>query len=193
MLARVVENKRVYNLNEKNLLRKVIVKIGLERIDIQERVMVKALLDSSVTGLVISSEFSRKQRFKLKKIDRPIYVKNVNSSFNKKEPIEHTVEVNIYYQRHRERTEIDVIGGQKQSVILGMPWLACYNPEIDWKTGEVKMTRYSEKCRKQWRLKQRKAGWQKQKEEEKKKKKKSNEKREKWKRNRKRKNKRENK
>ena len=64
-------------------------------------------------GLVMSSEFTRKQGFKLKKIDRPIYVRNVDGSFNKKGPIEHTVKVNIHYQRHRERTEIDVIGEQK--------------------------------------------------------------------------------
>jgi len=38
----------------------VTVKIGLERIDTQERVMVEALLDSSATELVISSEFVRK-------------------------------------------------------------------------------------------------------------------------------------
>jgi len=41
------------------------------------------------------------------------------------------VEVNIYYQRHRERMEIDIIKGQKWSVILGILWLACHNPEID--------------------------------------------------------------
>ena len=39
---------------------------------------------------------------------------------NKEGPIEHTVELNIYYQGHRERTEIDVIRGQKWSVILGI-------------------------------------------------------------------------
>ena len=54
--------------------------------------------------------------------------------------------------------EIDVIGGQKWTVILGMPWLACHNPEIDWKTGEVKMTRCLEECGKQWRLVQEKSG-----------------------------------
>jgi len=89
--------------------------------------------------LVMSSEFARKQGFKLKKIKRLIYVRNVDGSFNKKKPIEHTVKVNIYYQEHRERTEIDVIGEQKWSVILGMLWLAHHNPEIDWRTGEVKM------------------------------------------------------
>ena len=83
------------------------------------------------TGLVISLEFARKQGFKLKKLDRPIYVRNVNGLLNKKRPIEHTVEINIYYQGHRERTEIDIIGGQKWKVILGMLWLAHHNPEID--------------------------------------------------------------
>jgi len=38
----------------------VTVKIGLEKINIQERVMVEALLDSGVIELVISSEFVRK-------------------------------------------------------------------------------------------------------------------------------------
>ena len=76
------------------------------------------------------------------------------------------VEVNIYYQGHRERTEIDVIGGQKWSVILEIPWLAHHNPEINWRTGEVKMMRCLEECGKQWRPVQGKSGWEKQKEEE---------------------------
>ena len=96
------------------------VKIRLERLDTQEGITVEALLDSRATGLVMSSEFAKKQGFKLKKLERPMQVRNVDGSFNKEEPIENTVEVNIYYQRHRERTEIDVIGGQKWSVILGM-------------------------------------------------------------------------
>jgi len=151
---------------EGKTLREVTVKIGLERIDTQEGVTVEALLDSGVTGLVMSSEFARKQGFKLKKLERPMNVRNVDGSLNKEGPIEYMVEVNIYYQRHRERMEIDVIGGQKWMVILGMPWLACHNPEIDWRTGEVKMTRCPEECGKQWRPVQGKSGWEKQKEEE---------------------------
>ena len=136
---------------EGRTLREVTVKIGLERINTQERIMVETLLDSGVTRLVMSLEFARKQSFKLKKLERLMNVRNVDGSLNKEGPIEHMVEVNIYYQGHRERTEIDVIGGQKWTVILEMPWLACYNPEIDWRTGEVKMTRCLEECRKQWR------------------------------------------
>jgi len=29
-----------------------------------------------------------------------------------------------------------------------MPWLACHNPEIDWRTGEVQMIRCLEECEK---------------------------------------------
>ena len=129
-------------------MREVTVKIGLERIDTQEGITVETLLDSGATELVMSSEFAKKQGFKLKKLERPINVRNVDGLFNKKRPIENTVEVNIYYQ---ERTEINMIGGQKWTVILGMLWLACHNPEIDWRTGEMKMTRCPEECGKQWR------------------------------------------
>jgi len=166
MLARVTDNTSMRNLDKGDLLREVTVKIGLERIDTQEGITVEALLNSGVMGLVMSSEFARKQRFKLKKLDRPMYVRNVDGSLNKERPIKHMVEVNIYYQGHRERIEIDIIGGQKWMVILGMPWLAHHNPEIDWRTGEVKMMRCPEECGKQWRPKQGKPGWQKQKEEE---------------------------
>jgi len=49
----------------------------------------------------------------LKKTEKPIYVRNVDEMFNKKKLIEHPVKVNIYYQEHEERIEIDVIGRQK--------------------------------------------------------------------------------
>ena len=155
---------------EERPLREVTVKIGLEMIDMQEGIMIEALLDSGAIGLVMSSEFARKQEFKLKRLERLMHVRNMDSLLNKKGPIEYIVEVNIYYQGHRERTEINVIGGQKWMVILGMPWLAHHNPEIDWKTEEVKITRCPEECGRQWRLKQEKPEWQKQKEEEAKKK-----------------------
>ena len=128
-----MDNTFCYDLNNRDMLREVIGMIRLERIDTQEEVMVEVLLDSRVMRLVISLEFVRKQGFKLK-----------NRKTN--------------YQGHREKMEIDVIGGQKWSIILGMPQLAHHNPEINWKTGEVKITRYPEEYRKQQRLNQGKPG-----------------------------------
>jgi len=78
----IVNNTSCCNLDNGNILREVIIKIGLERIDTQKGVIVEALLDSKAMGLVMSFEFVRKQEFKLKKIERSIYVRNVNGFFN---------------------------------------------------------------------------------------------------------------
>ena len=68
-------------------------------------------MDSRVTRLVMNLKFARKQEFKLKKIERPIYMKNMDGLMNKEGSIEYIV--NIYYQRHRKKTEINIIRGQK--------------------------------------------------------------------------------
>jgi len=82
MLSKIMEDISYYNLNNGDILREVIVKIGLERINIQESVTVEILLDSGMIRLVMSSNFTRKYGFKLKKIERPIYIRNMDSSFN---------------------------------------------------------------------------------------------------------------
>jgi len=97
MLFRVMNNKFCCNLDNEDMLKEVTVKIGQEIIDIQERVTVEVLLDSSITRLVMSLKFAKKQEFKLKKIKRLIYIRNMDEIFNKEELIENTVEVNIDY------------------------------------------------------------------------------------------------
>ena len=46
----------------------------------------------------------------------------------------------MFFKGHVERARMDVCNLGKTEVILGMPWLAAHNPEIDWEKGEVKMT-----------------------------------------------------
>ena len=80
MHSKVVDNIFYCNLNM-DMLKEVTIKIGLERINIQKGVIVEVLLDSGITELVMSLEFTKKQEFKLK-IKR-IYVRNTNETFNK--------------------------------------------------------------------------------------------------------------
>ena len=96
MLSRIIDNK-FYCSNNRNMLKEVIVKIGPKKIDIQKEVIVEILLNGKIIRLVMSLEFARKQEFKLKKIEIPIYVRNIDGFFNKKRPIEYMVKVNIYY------------------------------------------------------------------------------------------------
>ena len=77
---------------------------------------------------------------------RLIKVKNIDGSDNKGELITHEVEVNMYYKGHVERVRMDVCKLGKTEVILGMLWLAAYNPEINWKMGKVRITRCPPLC-----------------------------------------------
>ena len=156
------QTKKERKEKKEKLLREVTVKIGLKQEEEEERVVTEALLDSGATGLVMSEEFVRRHKFKRTKLERLVYVRNVDGMLNYAGPIVDTVEVEIFFKEHKERISIDVIGGQKWSVILGMPWLGHHNPEIDWKTGEVKMTRCSDECGKKWKMgRQTKPGWKK--------------------------------
>ena len=116
--------------NEK-LLREVMVKIRLKQEEEEEEVVTEVLLDSSATGMVMSKEFARRHKFRRMKLERLVYVRNVDGMLNYARPIVDTVEVETFFKGHKERTSMNVIGEQKWSVILGMPWLGRHNPEID--------------------------------------------------------------
>ena len=88
------------------------------------------------------------------KLDRPLQVKNVDSTGNSRGAITHEVKVNMSYKGHVKRVQMDVCELGKTNVILGIPWLAAHNPEIDWEKGEVRMMRCPLLCRRTVRIKE---------------------------------------
>jgi len=128
------------------ILREVWLNIGVEKIDTHEGVMIKALLDSGAMGIFMDRQTAARHRFKLQKLERPLVVRNVDSTNNSGGAITHQVECNVFYKGHMERMRMDVCNLGKTEVILGMLWLAAHNPEINWETGEVKMTRCPPLC-----------------------------------------------
>jgi len=131
------------------------MKVGLEKLESHEGVAVKALLDSRATGLFMDTTFAKEKGFKMKRIKNSLLVKNVDGIVNVGRAIMYQVECNIFFKGHVERVRIDVCNLGKTEVILGMPWLAAHNLEIDWEKGEVKMMRCPPLCgkRKQERKK----------------------------------------
>ena len=87
-----------------------------------------------------------KYGFMLQKLGRPIMIRNMDGTNNSGRAITHQVEANMYYKDHIERIRMDVYDLGKTKVILGMLWLQAHNPEINWETGEVKMTRCPPLC-----------------------------------------------
>ena len=76
--------------------------IGVEKVDTHKGVIVKALLDSGTTGMFMEKKMAAKHRFKLQKLERPVTVRNVDSTNNSRGAIMYQVEVNVYYKNHKE-------------------------------------------------------------------------------------------
>ena len=114
-ILREEKTKREVEKKEKKekLLREVTVKIGLKQEEEEEEIITEALLDSGATELVMSEEFARRHKFKRTKLERPVYMRNVDGMLNYAGPIVDTVEVEIFFKEHKKRTSRDVIEGQK--------------------------------------------------------------------------------
>ena len=113
------------------MLREVWLNIRVKKIDTHEGVMVKALLDSGITGMFMDWKMVARHGFRLHKLERPIIVRNMNDTNNSIEAITHQVEVNMYYKNHVERMKMDICDLEKTNMILEMPWLQAHNPKID--------------------------------------------------------------
>ena len=123
------------------ILREVWLNIGVEKVDTHKGIIVKALLDSSMIGIFMDRKIAAKHRFRLQKLEKPIIVRNVNGTNNSRGAIIHQVKVNMYYKSHIERMKMDVYDLKRINIILGILQLQVHNPEINWETGKVKMTR----------------------------------------------------
>ena len=103
------------------MLKEVWLNIRVEKVNMHEDVMVKALLDSGTTGMFMDKKMAAKHRFRLQKLERPVVVRNIDGTDNSGGAITHQVEVNVYYKSHIERIRIDVYELGKTDIILGMP------------------------------------------------------------------------
>jgi len=68
-----------------------------------EGITVKVLLDSSVTGMFMDRKIAERHGFKIRKLKRPLKVKNVDRTENSGENIIYQVEVNVFYKNHIKR------------------------------------------------------------------------------------------
>ena len=79
LTSRIIQTEISSKKQEKKekLLKEVMVKIELNQEDDQDKITGEVLLDSGATKLVMSLKFTKKNRFKKKKLKRLIYVRNI--------------------------------------------------------------------------------------------------------------------
>ncbi|KAG5633259.1 hypothetical protein H0H81_009353, partial [Sphagnurus paluster] len=73
--------------------------------------------------------------------------------------IEEEVEMWMIYKGHKEKVVMEVCDLGKTPLIVGFTWLQYHNPNIDWTTGEVHMSRCPPGCN----VDRKKSKWQKKK------------------------------
>ena len=123
------------------------LKVELQTTDTGDVLATNALLDCGATGLFIDSEYVRKNRLTVRTLACPIPVYNVDGTANEAGSIRGVVDLVLRYNGHTERAQFAVTGLGKQDLILGYTWLREHNPEVDWQTNKVKMSRCPAKCR----------------------------------------------
>jgi hypothetical protein len=121
--------------------------LDLQSVETAAQMSVKALVDCRATGDFIDSEYVISRNLPVRPLSQPIPVLNVDGSPNQAGRITGIVNMVVDYKEHSECIQLTVTWLRKQHIILGYSWLQKHNPEINWETKEVCMTRCPTGCR----------------------------------------------
>jgi hypothetical protein len=122
------------------------IDVEIETTDTGIKRAVKALVDCGATGQFMDKEWARANKISTRSLPRPIPVFNVDGTPNEAGKIDEIADVVLRYDGHAERTQFAITQLGKQSMILGFTWLKEHNPEIDWQSKEVRMSRCPTSC-----------------------------------------------
>lgn len=120
--------------------------LEIESTDTAVKLVLDGLVDCGATSDFIDSEYVAANNVPVRRLAQPIPVYNVDGSPNEAGSIREVADVIVRYRNHSERAVLAVTRLGKQKLILGFSWLRKHNPEIDWETREVKMSRCPAAC-----------------------------------------------
>ena len=110
-----------------------------------KKLKVKVLVDFRCTHTGIDEQLVKNKKIQTKPINFSFEVFNAdrtkNGEVTKIAPLE--VEIN----RHKETLEAAVTDLDGMNMFLRHDWLVKHNPEVNWKNGTIKFTRYLGNCK----------------------------------------------
>ena len=99
-----------------------------------------ALVDSGATICCIDLHFVQRMKWPLQKLRKPILARNADGTSNKGGMIRYQIDLNLRIEGRNSLQRFFIMDlGNKNTVILGHPWLTRTNPLIDWTAGIVRM------------------------------------------------------
>src|SRR6267154_2937870 len=95
----------------------------------------RTLIDSGATDNFISPTLLRTLNIKTYKLSKPRTIRNVDGTKNNNRATTSTVLLTVRYNGQDTQQKFYVADLGEDQMILGMPFLAAANPDIDWSTG----------------------------------------------------------
>jgi hypothetical protein len=99
------------------------------------RSSIDALLDSGATDNFISPLIVNRFKIETFQLPRPKIVRNVDGSKNSIGPMTDAVNLEVHYHNQIVPLRFYVMNLGSDEMLLGMPFLAAYNPDINWQDG----------------------------------------------------------
>jgi len=94
---------------------------------------IKALVDSGATNNFITSAFAKCMGLGLTPLDRPRKIWNIDNTKNKAGSITHFTDLDVQTKGKRQVLHFLVMDIGNENIVLGYPWLATYEPTINWR------------------------------------------------------------
>ncbi|KAF9801195.1 hypothetical protein IEO21_10184 [Rhodonia placenta] len=104
------------------------------------------MVDSGATTKFINKRFITENRVRTRKLKEPIPLYNIDGTLNKDGSISEVAVLQMQIGDHVEKTVFTVTDIGPEDVIIGLDWLCEHNPEIDWESGSLKLSRCPETC-----------------------------------------------
>ncbi|KAI5114962.1 hypothetical protein M0805_001886, partial [Coniferiporia weirii] len=107
----------------------------------KQTISTNALIDSGAEGKFIDAKFVIKNHIPTQPLTHPIHVQNVDETPNQHGTITRFTWHLIKICRQSIMTTFLVTSLGKEDIILGLPWLKCHNPNINWTTGTISINK----------------------------------------------------
>jgi hypothetical protein len=102
-----------------------------------ERAETSALLDCGATENFIHLDYARRRKLPVKTLERPRKVINVDGTPNAKGEIQHYVDLELKQGDLKRTLRFFLTDIGDRDIILGYPWFAAIQPNIDWARGWI--------------------------------------------------------
>ena len=123
------------------------IQVQIKALDTGSQNSLQALLDSGATGLFLSKSFVDRVNLNTRRLPRAVPVYNVDGTLNQGGSITEEVDVIMTYQDHTEKATFAICDLGDKDAIIGHTWLFSHNPEIDWQSGKVQLSRCPPQCK----------------------------------------------